>query len=1254
MSVRVRNAILIVDDMISNRIFLRNILKQDYEVLEAGNGEVALQMLQRHHTKIAAVLLDLMMPVKDGRQTLDEMGKLGYLEEFPVLVVTADFDTRNEAQVLEMGASDMIHKPFDPAVIKRRISNLVALFTDRKKMENKVDDLARILDASNMDMVSVLATVTEFRSLESGQHTLRIKSFTEILLKAVAEHFPEYELSQRDIDVISNAAILHDVGKVMIPDSILGKPGKLTQEEFEIMKTHTTAGCAILDKMTGMLDEEFMRYAYNICRYHHERWDGRGYPDGLMQDNIPLCAQVVGICDVYDALTTPRVYKEAFSHDTAVHMILDGECGVFNPQMLQCLCCVLNEFESCARAYADSPTGPKTDTIRVPEPISTASILNEQAEKLSTAKYHALFRIVNGIVIEIDMDTNTYNLVYDADGTFSEFRTGHDLNELVTTFLNTAVHPDDRVIATKHLLSLQKDFFEAGLRRQTRRYRIRSSAMEEYYWVDVSHLRVYTKKPKEKKALCVLQKVEPERTETGDVISRELTCDRQLKKLPWVILRCRQDRWMSIEDGMENLSRLVGYSISELQHIYQGRLIELILPEDQEMVYSSLQKAREHKTFADVEYRLRHKDGSVIWVTDKNKIKMGADGEEHVYRILLDNTKVRKELQEIRMKLERQQLLLNNASEIFFEWDLEKDEIYVTENFEDTFGYAVEKGNFTDYLLRNHGLIYADDLPVLQSLIDRIDSGSRVAEQEMRIMKADGTCVWCRVRVAAQQWENGHIVSILGAITNIHADKLVMQNLQYQMERDSLTGLFNRTAATKQIEQYIQSENASQKAAVLTLDIDNFKRVNDTYGHMAGDSVLISCGEAIRCQFRSEDIVARFGGDEFLIFLPGIPNQKIAQNCCQKILDCFTKDVASLVPNCQISCSIGIAMYPEDGTRCLQLLQNADTALRYAKESGKNRWVTYADVDVKQAVYTSDRTEIESNDCPNFSDHGLIEYTLRNLYQSGDAEKDLYKILGLIGRQINASRVYIFEGSDDKKGGNYTLEWCNDGITSVKELQKGMDCEVSLKQWDSYYEQSNIFYCRKVSGLPEDAKRIMQTYGVKSFVHCAIRGDKGELRGFVGFSDCLINRLWTKEQLNVLESFAEVLSLYLLRKRAQDDAKRWEDNFVQMLNESDECIYAVEEGTYKIKFMNARMRKLMPQLQLEQKCYEGIMNSSSICEQCPIKKMNLGQTVPKEMDNDGFPKCFMAQMNKPFWDGEDVILITYKAGDTQAQFDGET
>ena len=284
----IRNTIQIVDDMVSNRIFLRNILQDDYELLEAGNGVQALEQLQRHHDRIAAVLLDVMMLVMDGVRTLEEMGKLGYLDEFPVLIVTSDSDSRGRARVLELGASDLIHKPYDPAAVKRRISNLVGLFTGRRKLESRADNLEKVLNASSIGIVSMLATVTEFRSLESGQHTLRIKSFTTILLKAVSRRFPEYELHDREIDMISNAAILHDVGKVMVPDNILNKPGKLTPEEFELMKSHTTVGCEILQKMMGMLDDEFMQYAYNICRYHHERWDGRGYPDGLAQKHSPL------------------------------------------------------------------------------------------------------------------------------------------------------------------------------------------------------------------------------------------------------------------------------------------------------------------------------------------------------------------------------------------------------------------------------------------------------------------------------------------------------------------------------------------------------------------------------------------------------------------------------------------------------------------------------------------------------------------------------------------------------------------------------------------------------------------------------------------------------------------------------------------------------------------------------------------------------------------------------------------------------
>lgn len=1234
-----RGTILVVDDMVSNRMFLRGILKDDYEVIEAANGDMALQQVRSHRHQLAAMLLDLVMPGKDGMETLQELRKMGCLDEFPVLVVTSDTNAENEACVLEMGATDMIHKPYDPMVIKRRIANFIELFTVRKKVENRANDLARAVNTSSIGIISMLATVIEFKSLESGRHTLRLKSFTRILLGMVAKLCPEYGINQRDMELMSNAAILHDVGKVMVPDNILHKPGRLTPAEFEVMKFHTTAGCEILKKMRGMLEERFVRYACNICRYHHERWDGRGYPDGLKGDNIPLCAQVVSICDVYDALTTPRVYKEAFSHQKAVRMILNGECGAFNPRLLRCFQHVFEEFEACAQEYADKETSPQVDEIHMPELVP--SIADTPSERIAAAKCQAMFRLVGGLILEVDLNTSSYNLLYDMEGDFELFRSGWKLNDLFTELLNTVVHPDDRVLATRHLLSLQKDFFETGARRTVQRYRVRNPNRDEYFWVEDNHLRIYTGNPNDRRAFCVWRKIPDPKGQGGIEHGLNPNDIKKLRRMPWTALRCRQDRWMTVVDGREELAQLLGYRSEELEKRCKWRLMELIVPEDQEQTRAALNREWDDKNHGTLEYRLRHKDGSVVWVLDRNRVLMEADGQEYVYRILLDNTKLHQKLEQTQLKLERQQLMLNNASEIFFEWDINRNEIYITDNFQNVFGYSVGWGGFDRYQAEHPRTIHPDDLPVLEDMIEKIRDGLCIVEREMRIMKVDQSYLWCRIRLVAQQWENGRTVSILGTITDINADKLVMENLKDQSRRDALTGLTNRAAASGLIEHYIQiqPQNRESMGALLILDIDNFKKVNDTYGHTAGDSVLIACGEMIRKQFRKQDVVARLGGDEFLIFLRDIASSRVAQLRCQKLVECFGRKVAEVVPDCGISCSVGVAIYPQDGRQFLDLQQNADKALLYAKSHGKNRYAMFSDIEEEQVVYESNRTEIESNHCTVLAHQGLINYTMHHLYRSGDTEKTIQKILSMVGRELSVSRVYIFENSRDNRSCSNTFEWCNEGVPSVREQQQNLSYEEKAGSWRSRFQHSDLCYCRDTAELSKEERALSDQFGEKSFLHCAIR-ENGTLRGFVGFGDCGVRRLWTRDQIAVLESFAELLSLFLMKKRARDDVNQWTENMLRILDRSQDGIYLVETDSYRLNFINETLRQQLPELQPGQLCYEKLMGRRSPCVNCPIQKLREGSTEPVELVSEPLGKRLRIQGAPLCRNGRDVTLLT--------------
>ena len=350
---RGRDTILIVDDIEVNRIILQSIFERDYNLLEAENGEQAMVLLKQYHGNIAAVLLDLVMPQKDGYQVLAEMNDLHLLPECPVIIITSEDSPDNTVKAFDLGVSDIVMKPFEPVVVKRRVENSIALSRNQQDLQERIDEQAARLMESNAVMIDALSAIIEYRSVETGQHIQRIRMFTRILLEEIAGNFPELGLDRRQIDIISSASSMHDIGKIAIPDTILNKPGRLTEEEFEIMKSHTTKGCEMLVNLDRMGDREYLKYAYNICRYHHERWDGRGYPDGLRGDNIPVCAQVVGIGDCYDALTSDRVYKNAIPPAQAVNMILNGECGTFSPWLLECFKNVKVTFSKLSGEYRD-------------------------------------------------------------------------------------------------------------------------------------------------------------------------------------------------------------------------------------------------------------------------------------------------------------------------------------------------------------------------------------------------------------------------------------------------------------------------------------------------------------------------------------------------------------------------------------------------------------------------------------------------------------------------------------------------------------------------------------------------------------------------------------------------------------------------------------------------------------------------------------------------------------------------------------
>ncbi|MBT9775126.1 diguanylate cyclase [Clostridium sp. MCC353] len=342
-----KQKILIVDDSEMNRALLVDILEEQYDVVEADNGVEAITLLSKQRTDFSLLLLDIMMPQMNGFEVLACINKYHWNDTFAVIMISADDSPANIKRAYDLGAFDYISRPFDPTIVQRRISNTMFLYARQQHLEKIIAEQFHEQEKNNKLMISILSHIVEFRNGESGLHILHVNTITKFLLKQLVQLTDQYPLSKADISLISTASALHDIGKISISDAILNKPGRLTAEEFEVMKTHPAVGAhMLLDLPIEQQEAPLVKVASEICRWHHERYDGNGYPDGLKGEEIPIAAQVVALADVYDALTSERCYKKAYSHEEALKMILEGQCGAFNPTLLLCLQEIADTLES--------------------------------------------------------------------------------------------------------------------------------------------------------------------------------------------------------------------------------------------------------------------------------------------------------------------------------------------------------------------------------------------------------------------------------------------------------------------------------------------------------------------------------------------------------------------------------------------------------------------------------------------------------------------------------------------------------------------------------------------------------------------------------------------------------------------------------------------------------------------------------------------------------------------------------------------
>ncbi len=445
------------------------------------------------------------------------------------------------------------------------------------------------------------------------------------------------------------------------------------------MKTHSVKGCEILASLNRMHDEKYLRYAYNICRYHHERWDGNGYPDGLKGENIPICAQAVGIADAYDALTTDRVYKKAYSPAKAYNMILNQECGVFSPRLLECFKNVKKAFIKLTHDYGDGMSA-HTDLEAQP-PLDQYKPGLENTLELGQLKYFAMLRYENSTVVELDIDTGIYHLVYMENNDFDLLRSEGLFRESYQTFVEKAVHPDDRMEMLKrsHIF----DFLTSGAVKHFRKCRIYHHASGSYTWYDLTTLRINMSDPNQHKILLVWR----QSSEHKNSCDLDAPVNSIMYHSMIGFLQCLNDNNLTLLNVNDGFISLFGYGREELEQSFHNRFIEMIHPDDRANVRRQFLEQQSASNNIELEYRITAKDGRIIWIMDKTQLYTGSDGLEYMDSVLMDINQTKSEQEKLRLTLERHKIILNQTNDIIFEWDIFLDKIYYSHNWLKKFGY---------------------------------------------------------------------------------------------------------------------------------------------------------------------------------------------------------------------------------------------------------------------------------------------------------------------------------------------------------------------------------------------------------------------------------------------------------------------------------------------------------------------------------------------------------------------------------------
>lgn len=626
-------------------------------------------------------------------------------------------------------------------------------------------------------------------------------------------------------------------------------------------------------------------------------------------------------------------------------------------------------------------------------------------------------------------------------------------------------------------------------------------------------------------------------------LSLEEQCQQELEMMAFInntpcgILKCKNDDRFTILRINDGFLNLLGYTHDELSSVFSNSYLSLIHPDDRQQVLNLTHQQMNEKGSVSNEYRVLCKDGSYRWIAESSYCAPEKSGVVF-FCMLNDITDLYETREDLRLSLDRHNIIMRQSKNVIFEWDKHTNALLFSANWAEIFGYPPLK--MLDFSqMAGRGYVAPQNIDILRQMMAEIVQGASFLSRECQIKTIDGTPVWCRIQVTSQLDLNGQLLKIVGDIANIDVEKRMMDSLRQKAERDPLTGLYDKAAIQNLIEQHLEAVQSNEKCALLMIDIDDFKVVNNTMGHLFGDAVLSDLSASIQGETRSSDLVGRIGGDEFLVFLKNIPSAQTALQKSQRLLSAVQDLFREKKNKIAISCSIGISLFPAHGHNFRSLYQCADIALYQAK--GKNTSCLYSEQMLHPALESHySGSPIDSDRLGTANTRQLTEYVFQTLYHAESIEQAIPLILDVIGCQFGVSRAYVFENSEDGCSCSNTFEWCNVGISSQKEKLQNI-AYASLDNYMDNFDENGVFFCQDIENTPQSQRTLLRELGIYSLLQCAMCYD-GLFAGFVGFDECTGHRLWTDEEIHALTLLSEVFNIFLLKKR---EIKQAEEGFRQ-------------------------------------------------------------------------------------------------------------